>query len=89
MKNFKNQYSFEKTSDGSVKLSNNGKIKFSEGEKVKNAEILQVLYIVQKGSHSDQQMVTNGFSRFQNSRTFIATRNSSKICIAVWYCTLC
>ena len=58
MKNFKNQCSFEKTSDGSVKLSNNGKIKFNEGEKVKNAEILQVLYIVQKDSHSDQQMVT-------------------------------
>lgn len=47
MKDFKNQRSFEKASDGSLKLTSKGHIAFSEEEKVKNAEILQVLNIVQ------------------------------------------
>lgn len=40
-------HSFEKANDGIVKYSNGSKIAFIEEEQVKNAEILQVLNIVQ------------------------------------------
>ena len=92
MKIFKNQCSFEKVSDDTVKQKYKNIELMREGKEYRN--FADAEYCPKQNSHSDQQMVTvSNFkececSRFQKNRILSATRNKSKIRIAVWHCTL-